>query len=31
MAAAVELAQDPSRGREILETFEPEGVSVVWR
>lgn len=31
LVVAIELARDPGRGREILESFEPEGVPVVWR
>ncbi|MEX0665400.1 MAG: hypothetical protein WD598_11630 [Acidimicrobiia bacterium] len=29
--AALELARDPGRGREILEQWSPEGIQVVWR
>lgn len=29
--AALDLARDPGRGREILEQWSPEGVDVVWR
>jgi len=28
---ALDLAQDPARGREILATWEPEGYGVAWR
>lgn len=31
LVIALQLAADPGRGREILETFEPPGVRVVWR
>jgi len=31
LVVAIELGRDPGRGREILESFEPEGVPVVWR
>jgi hypothetical protein len=29
--AALDLARDPGRGREILDRWNPEGVDVVWR
>lgn len=31
LVVAVDLARDPARGREILATFDPPGVDVVWR
>lgn len=31
LVVALSLAQDPSRGQEILDTFAPEGCHVVWR